>query len=151
LQERAMNLLSSDFDRPARKASRASKAAARTAQATARAVADEARVFGKKASRRLNRGVAKGARQVHVVRSAGEEAAEIAGHSLRAALESLQESSAEMSRWAGAKATQARDQAGVMVREQPVRSLGSMLAIGALLGLLMSLSMRSGRHHSRLQ
>ncbi len=143
-----MNLLSSEFDRPARRASRASKAAARTAQATARAVAEEARTFGKKSARHLNKGVAKGTRQAKAVRSAGEDAAEIAGQSLRAALENLQHSSADLSRWAGAKATEYRDQAGVMVREQPVRSLGSMLAIGALLGLLMSLSMR--RSPSRL-
>jgi ElaB/YqjD/DUF883 family membrane-anchored ribosome-binding protein len=143
-----MNLLSSEFDRPARRASRASKAAARTAQATARAVAEEARTFGKKSARHLNKGMAKGTRQAKAVRSAGEDAAEIAGQSLRAALENLQHSSADLSRWAGAKATEYRDQAGVMVREQPVRSLGSMLAIGALLGLLMSLSMR--RSPSRL-
>jgi ElaB/YqjD/DUF883 family membrane-anchored ribosome-binding protein len=37
-----------------------------------------------------------------------------------------------------------------MVRERPLGSLGSMLAIGALLGLLMSLSMRHGPS-SRLQ
>ena len=30
-------------------------------------------------------------------------------------------------------------------------SLGSMLAIGALLGLLMSLTMRRGRYDARLQ
>jgi ElaB/YqjD/DUF883 family membrane-anchored ribosome-binding protein len=146
-----MNLLSSEFDRPARKAGRASKAAARTAQATAHAVAGEARTFGKKSARHLNKGMAKGARHVQAVRSAGEDAAEIAGQSLRAALENLQQSSAEMSRWAGSKALLAREQAGAMVREQPVRSLGSMLAIGALLGLLMSLTMRRGHSDSRLE
>jgi ElaB/YqjD/DUF883 family membrane-anchored ribosome-binding protein len=145
-----MNLLSSDFDRPARKASRASKAAARTAQATARAVAEEARTFGKKSARHLNKGMAKGTRQVQAVRSAGEDAAEIAGQSLRAALENLQHSSADLSRWAGSRASEYRDQAGTMVRERPVSSLGSMLAIGALLGLLLSLSMRRG-YNSRLQ
>ena len=137
-----MNVLSSEFERPARKASRASKAAARTAQATAKAVAREARVFGKNSAKHLKTGGAKGVRQAQAVRAAGEDAAEIAGERLRAALEALQESSVEMSRWAGAKATQARDQAGVLVRERPIGSLGSMLAIGALLGLLMSLSMR---------
>lgn len=139
-----MNLLSSDFDRPARKASRASKAAARTAQATAKAVAGEARTFGRKSAKHLNKGAAKGLKQAMAVRSAGEDAADIAAQSLRAALEGLQDSSAELSRWAGARAMQARDQAGAMVRERPVGSLGSMLAIGALLGLLMSLSMRRG-------
>jgi ElaB/YqjD/DUF883 family membrane-anchored ribosome-binding protein len=38
-----------------------------------------------------------------------------------------------------------------MVRERPVSSLGSMLAVGALLGLVMSLSMRHGPDGSRLQ
>ena len=145
-----MNFLSSDFDRPARRASRHGRAAARTAQDTARAVAEEARVFGKKASRRLDKGLAKGTRHAQAVRSAGEDAAEIAGHSLRAALENLQDSSAELSRWAGSKAGAYRDQAGAMVRERPVSSLGSMLAVGALLGLLVSLSMRGGRYSSRL-
>jgi ElaB/YqjD/DUF883 family membrane-anchored ribosome-binding protein len=146
-----MNLLSSDFDRPARKASRASRAAARTAEATARAVAEEARLFGKKSAKHLNKGMAKGTRQVRAVRSAGEDAAEIAGQSLRAALENLQQSSGELSRWAGSKASDYRDQAGTMVRERPVSSLGSMLAIGALLGLLMSLSMRRNHYDPRLQ
>ena len=144
-----MNLLSSEFDRPARKASRASRAAARTAEATARAVAEEARTFGRKSAKHLNKGAAKGRKHAMAVRSAGEDAAEIAGQSLRAALESLQGSSAELSRWAGARATQARDQAGTMVRERPLGSLGSMLAIGALLGLLVSLSTRRG-YRSRL-
>ena len=145
-----MNLLSSEFDRPARKASRAGKAAARTAQATARAVAGEARTFGKKSAKHLKAGTAKGVKHAMTVRSAGEDAAEIAGQNLLAALENLQRSSAEMSRWAGAKAGEARHQAAVMVRERPLGSLGSMLAIGALLGLLMSLSMRHGPS-SRLQ
>ena len=137
-----MNLLSNDFDRPARRAGRASKAAARTAQATAMAVADEARIFGKKSAKHLNKGMAKGTRHVRAVRSAGEDAADIAAQSLRAALDSLQQSSGELSRWAGSKASEYRDQAGTMVRERPVSSLGSMLAIGALLGLLVSLSTR---------
>jgi ElaB/YqjD/DUF883 family membrane-anchored ribosome-binding protein len=145
-----MNLLSSEFDRPARKASRASKAAARTAQATAKAVAEEARSFGKKSARHLNKGLAKGTRQAMAVRSAGEDAAEIAGQSLRAALDNLQTSSAELSRWAGGKASEYRDQAGTLVRERPVSSLGSMLAIGALVGLLLSLAMRRD-YSSRLQ
>jgi ElaB/YqjD/DUF883 family membrane-anchored ribosome-binding protein len=37
-----------------------------------------------------------------------------------------------------------------MVRERPVSSLGSMLAIGALLGILMSLTMRRD-YGTRLQ
>jgi ElaB/YqjD/DUF883 family membrane-anchored ribosome-binding protein len=145
-----MNLLSSDFDRPARKAGRAGKAAARTAQATAKAVAGEARTFSRKSAKHLNKGVAKGARQVRAVRSAGADAAEIAAQGLKAALENLQQSSAELSRWAGAKAGQYRNQASTMMRERPVSSLGSVLAVGALLGLLMSLSMRRD-YGSRVQ
>lgn len=146
-----MNLSNSNFDRPARKAGRASRAAFRTAEATARSVADEAHVFGKKSARHLNKGMAKGSRQMSAVRSAGEDAAEIAGQSLRAALENLQQSSADLSRWAGTKASECRDQAGTMVRDRPVSSLGSMLAIGALLGLVLSLTMRSGRYDARLR
>ena len=145
-----MNLLSSEFDRPARKASRAGKAAARTAEHTAKAVAQDARIFGRKSAKHLNKGLAKGTRQAQAIRSAGEDAAQIAGQNLRAALENLQHSSADFSRRAGAKATEYRDQAGVMVRERPMSSLGSMLAIGALLGLLMSLTMRR-RADVRLQ
>ena len=146
-----MNLLNSDFDRPARKASRASKAAARTAQATARAVAQEARTFGKKSAKHLNKGMTQGSRHVQAVRGAGEDAAEIAAQTLRAALDNLQQSSTDLSRWAGGKASAYRDQAGTMVRERPVSSLGSMLAVGALLGLLVSLSMRRRPSGSRLQ
>lgn len=145
-----MNLLSSDLDRPARKASRAGKAAARAAQATARAVAQDVRTFRRNSAKHLNQGVAKGSRQAKVMRTAGEDAAEIAGQNLKAALENLQRSSAELSRWAGAKAFEYRNQASVMVRERPVSSLGSMLAAGALLGLLMSLSMRRD-YSTRLQ
>lgn len=137
-----MNLLNTEFDKPARKASRASKAAARTARATAKAVAAEARVFGKKSAKHVKTGAARGAKQVQAVRSARDDAVEIARARLGDALEALQQSSAEMSRWAGARASAARDQASVMVRERPLGSLGGMLAVGALLGLLMSLSLR---------
>ena len=137
-----MNLLSSEFDKPARKASRASRAAARTADATAKALAAEARVFGKKSAKHLAKGAAKGAKHAQAARSAGDDAVEIARARLGDALEALQQSSAEMSRWAGARANAARDQASVMVRERPLGSLGSVLAIGTLLGLLMSLTLR---------
>jgi len=146
-----MNFLSSDFDRPARKASRAGKAAARTAQATARAVAEEARTFGKKSAKHVNKGLAKSVRQANAVRTAGEDAAEIAGQNLRAALQGLQQSSAELSRWAGARASEYRGQAETMMRDRPVASIGSVLAIGALLGLLMSLTMRGRGNGGRLQ
>jgi ElaB/YqjD/DUF883 family membrane-anchored ribosome-binding protein len=146
-----MNLLSSEFDRPARRASRASKAAARTAQDTAKAVAGEARTFGKKSAKHLNKGAAKSMKHAMTLRSAGEDAAEIASQNLKAALINLQHSSAELSRWAGAKAGEYREQAKVMVRERPVSSLGSVLAVGALLGLLMSLTMRRSAYDPRLQ
>ncbi len=137
-----MNVLSTEFEKPARKASRASRAAARTAEATARAVAAEARAFGKKSAKHLKTGAAKGSRHARAVRSAGDEAVDIARARLGDALEALQQSSAEMSRWAGARANAARDQASVMVQERPLGSLGSVLAIGALLGLLVSLTLR---------
>lgn len=137
-----MNVLSTEFQKPARKANRASRAAARTAEATARAVAAEARVFGKKSAKHLKTGAAKGAKHVRAVRGAGDDAVDIARARLGDALEALQQSSAEMSRWAGARANAARDQAQVMVRERPLGSLGSVLAIGALAGLLMSLMFR---------
>lgn len=134
--------LSTDFRNPARKASRASKAAAITARSTAQAVAKEARTFSRRSAKHLKTGAAKGSKHALAVQSAGEDAAEIARLKLQTALEALQQSSAEMSRWAGAKAIQARTQAGELVRERPVGALASMLAIGALLGLLMSLGGR---------
>jgi ElaB/YqjD/DUF883 family membrane-anchored ribosome-binding protein len=135
--------LSTDFDKPARKASRASKAAAKTARATADAVAAEARTFSRRSAKHLKAGAAKGSRQAMAVRDAGDDAAEIARRRLAAALEGLQQSSAEMSRWAGAKASEARDQATTVVRERPVGALGATLAVGALLGLVASLVLRA--------
>lgn len=135
--------LSSDFDKPARKASRASRAAAKTARSTAEAVAGEARAFSRRSAKHLKAGAAKGSRQAMAVRAAGDDAAEIARQRLQSALEGLQQSSAEMSRWAGAKASEARDQASTMVRERPVGALGATLAIGAFLGLIASLALRA--------
>jgi ElaB/YqjD/DUF883 family membrane-anchored ribosome-binding protein len=135
--------LSSDFDKPARKASRASRAAAKTARATADAVAGEARIFSRRSAKHLKAGAAKGSKHALAIRSAGDDAADIARQRLQAALEGLQQSSAEMSRWAGLKATEARDQASTLVRERPVGALGATLAIGALLGLVVSLALRA--------
>jgi ElaB/YqjD/DUF883 family membrane-anchored ribosome-binding protein len=137
-----MTALSTDFGKPARKASRASKAAAKAARATAQAVAAEARTFGRRSTRHLQAGAAKGMKHAMIVRGAGEDAAEIARERLSAALEALQQSSAEMSRWAGSKANDARRQAAAAVHERPVGSLASMLMVGALLGLLTSLVLR---------
>jgi ElaB/YqjD/DUF883 family membrane-anchored ribosome-binding protein len=135
--------LSSDFEKPARKATRASKAAAKTARATAGAVAGEARTFSRRSAKHLKNGAAKGSKQATVIRSAGDDAADIARKRLQNALEGLQQSSAEMSRWAGVKANEARDQATTLVRERPVGALGATLAIGALLGLVASLALRT--------
>jgi ElaB/YqjD/DUF883 family membrane-anchored ribosome-binding protein len=134
--------LSSDFDKPTRKATRASKAAAKTARATADALAGEARTFSRRSAKHLKAGAAKGSKHALALRSAGDDAADIARQRLQAALEGLQQSSAEMSRWAGLKAGEARDQASVLVRERPVGALGATLAIGALLGLVASLALR---------
>lgn len=138
-----MAVLSTDFDKPARKATRASKAAAKTARTTADAVAAEARMFSRRSAKHLKTGAAKGAKQAMMMRDAGDDATEIARRRLQSALEGLQQSSAEMSRWAGLKAGEARDQASTMVRERPVGALGATLAIGALLGLAASLVLRA--------
>jgi ElaB/YqjD/DUF883 family membrane-anchored ribosome-binding protein len=135
--------LSSDFEKPARKATRASKAAAKTARVTAGAVAGEARTFSRRSAKHLKTGAAKGSKQATAIRSAGDDAADIARKRLQNALEGLQQSSAEMSRWAGVKANEARDQATTLVRERPVGALGATLAIGALLGLVASLALRT--------
>ena len=135
--------LSTDFEKPARKATRASKAAARTARATANAVAAEARTFSRRSAKHLASGAAKSSKHALAVRSAGEDAADIARQRLQAALEGLQASSEAMSRWAGSKAVEARDQAGEIVRERPVGALATVLAIGALLGLVASLALRA--------
>jgi ElaB/YqjD/DUF883 family membrane-anchored ribosome-binding protein len=136
--------LSSDFDKPTRKATRASKAAAKTARASADALAGEARTFSRRSAKHLKAGAAKGSKHALALRSAGDDAADIARQRLQTALEGLQQSSAEMSRWAGLKATEARDQASTLVRERPVGTLGATLAIGALLGLVASLALRAG-------
>ncbi|MEI9889487.1 MAG: hypothetical protein WDN45_01610 [Caulobacteraceae bacterium] len=138
-----MASLSTDLEKPARKATRASKAAAATVRTTAKAVEREARTFSRRSAKHLKAGAAKGSKQALAVRGAGEDAADIAARRLQAALEGLQASSAEMSRWAGGKALQARDQASEMVRERPVGALGAMLAVGALLGLVASLALRA--------
>jgi ElaB/YqjD/DUF883 family membrane-anchored ribosome-binding protein len=135
--------LRTDLEKPARKASRAGKAVAETARTTARAVDGEARIFGRRSAKHLKAGAAKGTKQALAMRGAGEDAADIASRRLQAALEGLQASSAELSRWAGSKAVEARDQASDMVRERPVGALGAMLAVGALLGLAMSLVLRA--------
>jgi len=138
-----MRALSNDFERPVRKARRAGKAAVTSARSTADAVAEEARTFGLRSAKQLKAGAAKQTKHAMTVRSAGEDAADIARQRLQNALEALQATSADVSRWAGAKASEAKDQAGELVRERPVGSLAAMLAIGALIGLVTSLALRA--------
>jgi ElaB/YqjD/DUF883 family membrane-anchored ribosome-binding protein len=135
--------LTNDFEKPVRKAARASKAAARTAESTAKAVASEARSFSRRSAKHLKDAAVAETRHARAVRGAGADAADIARQRLQTALETLQASSAEMSRWAGAKATDAKDQASELVRERPVGALTAVLAIGALLGLAASLALRT--------
>jgi ElaB/YqjD/DUF883 family membrane-anchored ribosome-binding protein len=135
--------LTTDFEKPVRKASRAGKAAARTAEATAKAVASEARSFSRRSAKHLKQAAVAETKHARAVRGAGEDAADIARQRLQTALEALQASSAEMSRWAGAKASDAKDQASEIVRERPVGALAAVLAIGALLGLVTSLALKN--------
>lgn len=137
-----MSSLSTEFEKPARKAARAGKSAARVARATAAAVASEARTFSRRSAKHLKIGAAKQAKQAAAMRNAGTDAAEVARARLRLALEALQQSSEEMGRWAGAKALEARDQATVLARERPLGTAASILAVGALIGLVAGLAMR---------
>lgn len=135
--------LTTEFEKPVRKASRASKAAARTAQSAAKAVASEARSFSRRSTKHLKDAAVAETKHARAVRGAGEDAADIARQRLQTALEALQASSAEMSRWAGAKATEAKDQASEIVRERPVGALTAVLALGALMGLAASLALKN--------
>jgi hypothetical protein len=137
-----MPSLTTDFDKPARKAIRASKSAKRVADDTIKAIAGEARTFRRRSAKHLAVGAARGSKRVIAVREAGGDAAEIARLRLHKALEALQLSSEEMSRWAGAKAVEVRDQAKVMAREKPLHMAASLLAVGALLGVAAGLALR---------
>lgn len=85
------------------------------------------------------------------VKSAGSEAADIAetiaarvaANRLRSALESLQQSSDDMSKWAGARASEYKDQASDMVQKRPLSSLGALFAVGALLGVVAGIALRN--------
>lgn len=133
----------SDFEKPARKATRAGKAAARDVQTAAKAVAQEARTFGRRSAKIAKTGQGKVARRAQTVRSAGDDAYGIAQARLKSALESLQASSEEMGRWAGARASEARDQTTSLVRERPLGSVGTVFAVGALIGVVASLLIKS--------
>jgi len=128
--------LTSDFEKPARKATRAGKAAARTARITAEQVAQEARTFGKRSAKALRAGEGRMSHHAAVARSAGDDAINLAAARLRSALESLQSSSEDMGRWAGSRAGEARDHGTALVRERPLGAVGAVFAVGALLGIV---------------
>jgi ElaB/YqjD/DUF883 family membrane-anchored ribosome-binding protein len=48
-----------------------------------------------------------------------------------------------MSRWAGARAVEARDQASQLVQERPLGAVGAIFAIGALLGVVAGIALRN--------
>jgi hypothetical protein len=131
-----------DFDRPARKAMRASKSAKRVADDTVKAIAGEARTFGRRSAKHLAVGAARGSKRAVAIREAGDDAADIARMRLQRALEALQASSDEMSRWAGSKAGEVRDQAKEMARDRPISLGAALLAVGALLGVAAGLALR---------
>jgi ElaB/YqjD/DUF883 family membrane-anchored ribosome-binding protein len=133
----------SDFDKPARKATRAGRAAARTAKSTALTVAQEARTFGKRSAKAIKAGESRMSRHAGVARSAGDDAINIAAARLRNALESLQASSEDMSRWAGARASEAGDQTKSLVRERPLGTVGTVFAVGALLGVVAAFVLKA--------
>jgi ElaB/YqjD/DUF883 family membrane-anchored ribosome-binding protein len=137
-----MNDLSQDLQKPARKASRAARATQGVAEETAAAVAAEAKTFSRNSGRALKTGAAKAAQNAKVVQSAAAESADIAQARLRTALASLQQTSEEMSRWAGTRAVEARDQATHLVQERPLGVVASIFAVGALLGVVAGMALR---------
>ena len=137
-----MSDLTTELKKPSRRATRAARSAAKTAKATADTVAQEARTFSRRSTRAVQSGATKIAKDAKTVKSAGGEAADIAQSRLRAALESLQASSEEMSRWAGARAVEAKDQASHIVQERPLGSIGAIFAVGALLGVVAGIVLR---------
>ena len=146
-----MSDVTPQLSKPARKATRAGKAAAKTAKATAKTVASEARTFSRNSSRTVKAGASKVSRNAKTVKSAGSEAADIAAtlasrvaaNRLRAALESLQQSSDDMSKWAGARASEYKDQASDIVQKRPLSSVGALFAVGALLGVVAGIALRN--------
>jgi ElaB/YqjD/DUF883 family membrane-anchored ribosome-binding protein len=137
-----MSDLDADLEKPAKKAARATRAAARTAKTTAAAVASEAKTFGRRSSQTVKDGAAKVADNAKTVQSAAGEGAELIQARLRAALESLQQTSEDMSRWAGARAVEAKDQATHIVQERPIGAVASMFAIGALIGVVAGIALK---------
>ena len=138
-----MTDVTTELKKPARKATRAARSATKTVKATAETVGGEARTFGKRSAKTVKVGAAKIARDAKTVKSAGNDAADIAQNRLRTALESLQASSEEMSRWAGARAGEAKDQATQLVQERPIGTIGAIFAVGALLGVVAGIALRN--------
>jgi ElaB/YqjD/DUF883 family membrane-anchored ribosome-binding protein len=58
-------------------------------------------------------------------------------------LDAIQRTSEEMSRWAGARASEAKDQASQLVQERPLGAVGAIFAVGALLGLVAGIALRN--------
>ncbi len=138
-----MTDVTTELKKPARKAARAARSATKTVKATAQTVAGEARTFGNRSAKTVKGGAAKIAKDAKTVKSAGSDAADIAQNRLRTALESLQATSEEMSRWAGARAVEAKDQASQLVQERPIGTIGAIFAIGALLGVVAGIALRN--------
>jgi len=137
-----MTDVTTELKKPVRKATRAARSATKTVKATAQTVAGEARTFGKHSAKTVRGGAAKIVQDAKTVRSAGSDAADIAQHRLRTALESLRATSEEMSRWAGARAVEAKDQASQLVQERPIGAIGAIFAVGALLGVVAGIALR---------
>jgi ElaB/YqjD/DUF883 family membrane-anchored ribosome-binding protein len=58
-------------------------------------------------------------------------------------LEAIQRTSEEMTRWAGARASEAKDQANQLVQERPLGAVGAVFAVGALLGVVAGIALRN--------
>jgi ElaB/YqjD/DUF883 family membrane-anchored ribosome-binding protein len=148
-----MSDVTTDLKEPVRRAKRATKAAARTAKSTAAkvgadakstadTVAGEAKSFGRRSARTVKSGALRVGKDAKVVQSAAADSAEIAQDRLRASLDAIQRTSEEMSRWAGARAVEAKDQASQLVQERPLGTVGAIFAIGALLGVVAGFALR---------
>ncbi len=137
-----MSDLTSEFEKPARKATRAARSAGRTTKAAAEKVAAEAKAFSGRSAKIVKSGAAKVAKDAETVKSAANDSADIAQNRLRIALESLQQTSEEMSRWAGARAVEAKDKTTKIVQERPFGAVASMFAVGALLGVVAGIALR---------
>ena len=138
-----MTDVTTELKKPARKAARAARSATKTVKTTAETVAGEARTFGNRSAKTVKVGAAKIAGNAKTVKNAGSDAADIAQSRLHTALESLQATSEEMSRWAGARAGEAKDQASQLVQERPIGTIGAIFAVGALLGVVAGIALRN--------